>query len=187
MSDLEQQINEIKSGTILSSFDDKITLLQWLKKLEQAIKESNIAFVKNIEIIEKGNNTYALAITFEGGDTLTSNDFTVESINNYDLSCYAYANNDYAGEIWINFNTTKDFNFEIDSTLNLESIKDIPLIVSGDISDKCCLSNGRVSFNNNRYNLQCSTIRLNNSELVYGTTTFNNYRYTIKYIKKVKL
>lgn len=173
--------------TLISSFNDKGTLLKWLKELEKAIKESNIRFVQNVEIIEKGNNTYALAITFEGGNTLTSNDFTVESLNSYELYCYAYSNNDYAGDIRINFNSTKDFNFEIDSSLNLELIKDIPLIVSGNVNNKCCVSNGRINFSNNHYNLQCSTIGLNDSDLVVGTSTFNNYTYIIKYKKKVKL
>lgn len=63
--------------TLISSFNDKGTLLKWLKELEKAIKESNIRFVQNVEIIEKGNNTYALAVAFEGGNILTSNDFVV--------------------------------------------------------------------------------------------------------------
>ena len=66
MSDLEQQINEIKSSTILSSFDDKITLLQWLKKLEQAIKESNIKFLDYVKINELANNQIQIEMSFDG-------------------------------------------------------------------------------------------------------------------------
>lgn len=73
MSDLEQQINEIKSSTILSSFDDKITLLQWLKKLEQAIKESNIIYVDSL-ILNKNGNKISLTIKFTNGDTKTTNE-----------------------------------------------------------------------------------------------------------------
>ena len=65
MSSLEQQINEIKSSTILSSFDDKITLLQWLKKLEQAIKESNIKFLDYVKINEL-NNKIQIEMSFDG-------------------------------------------------------------------------------------------------------------------------
>lgn len=66
MSSLEQQINEIKSSTILSSFDDKITLLQWLKKLEQAIKESNIKFLDYVKINELANNQIQIEMSFDG-------------------------------------------------------------------------------------------------------------------------
>ena len=66
MSDLEQQINEIKSSTILSSFDDKITLLQWLKKLEQAIKESNIKFLDYVKINELTSNKIQIEMSFDG-------------------------------------------------------------------------------------------------------------------------
>lgn len=66
MSSLEQQINEIKSSTILSSFDDKITLLQWLKKLEQAIKESNIKFLDYVKINELANNKIQIEMSFDG-------------------------------------------------------------------------------------------------------------------------
>lgn len=65
MNDLEQQINEIKSSTILSSYDDKLTLLQWLKKLEQAIKESNIKFLDYVKINEF-NNKIQIEMSFDG-------------------------------------------------------------------------------------------------------------------------
>ena len=66
MSSLNEQINEIKSSTILSSFDDKITLLQWLKKLEQAIKESNIKFLDYVKINELANNKIQIEMSFDG-------------------------------------------------------------------------------------------------------------------------
>ena len=66
MSSLNEQINEIKSSTILSSFDDKITLLQWLKNLEKAIKESNIKFLDYVNINELANNKIQIEMSFDG-------------------------------------------------------------------------------------------------------------------------
>ena len=59
----------INDQTILSSFDDKPTLLEWLKKVEDALK-SDTATAVSVENPEP--NTYVFKITFADGSTISS-------------------------------------------------------------------------------------------------------------------
>lgn len=59
----------INDNTILSSFDDKPTLLEWLKKVEDALK-SDTATAVSVE--NPSANTYVFKITFADGNTLSS-------------------------------------------------------------------------------------------------------------------
>lgn len=55
--------------TILSSYDDKLTLMQWLKKVEAALQN---AAATSFEVVKRGNATIAFKITFADGTTLES-------------------------------------------------------------------------------------------------------------------
>lgn len=59
----------INDNTILSSFDDKPTLLEWLKKVEDALKTDT---AKSISVENPSANTYVFKITFADGTTLSS-------------------------------------------------------------------------------------------------------------------
>ena len=59
----------INDNTILSSFDDKPTLLEWLKKVEDALKTDT---AKTISVENPEPNTYVFKITFADGTTLSS-------------------------------------------------------------------------------------------------------------------
>lgn len=59
----------INDNTILSSFDDKPTLLEWLKKVEEALKTDT---AKSISVVNPEPNTYVFKITFADGTTLSS-------------------------------------------------------------------------------------------------------------------
>ena len=59
----------INDNTILSSFDDRPTLLEWLKKVEDALK-SDTATAVSVE--NPSANTYVFKITFADGNTLSS-------------------------------------------------------------------------------------------------------------------
>lgn len=59
----------INDNTILSSFDDRPTLLEWLKKVEDALK-SDTATAVSVE--NPSANTYVFKITFADGKTLSS-------------------------------------------------------------------------------------------------------------------
>ena len=71
----------INKQTIISAFDDKLTLLQWLKTINKALDE---AVLTGVEVRQKGNATYSFVVTFEDGTELESNEFVLaqgESIN----------------------------------------------------------------------------------------------------------
>lgn len=71
----------INKQTIISAFDDKLTLLQWLKTINKALNE---AVLTGVEVRQKGNATFTFVVTFEDGTELESNRFVLaqgESIN----------------------------------------------------------------------------------------------------------
>lgn len=71
----------INKQTIISAFDDKLTLLQWLKTINKALDE---AVLTGVEVRQKGNATYSFVVTFEDGTELESNRFVLaqgESVN----------------------------------------------------------------------------------------------------------
>ena len=55
--------------TILSSFDDKPTLLQWLKIVEKALQNASL---EDVAIKNTGNNMYVFEFKFADGSTVTS-------------------------------------------------------------------------------------------------------------------
>ena len=59
----------INDNTILSSFDDRPTLLEWLKKVEDALKTDTATAVS---VENPSANTYVFKITFADGETLSS-------------------------------------------------------------------------------------------------------------------
>ena len=59
----------INDNTILSSFDDKPTLLEWLKKVEDALKSDTATAVS---VDNPSANTYVFKITFADGTNLSS-------------------------------------------------------------------------------------------------------------------
>lgn len=59
----------INDQTILSSFDDKPTLLEWLKKVEDALKTDTATAVS---VENPSANTYVFKIAFADGTTLSS-------------------------------------------------------------------------------------------------------------------
>ena len=61
--------------TILSSYDDKLTLMQWLKKVEDALKDASAT---SFDVIKTGDATLKFAITFEDGTSLVSGDIILQ-------------------------------------------------------------------------------------------------------------
>ena len=71
----------INKQTIISAYDEKLTLLQWLKLVNKALNE---AVLTGVEIEQRGNATFVFVFTFEDGTKLESNEIIVnqgESIN----------------------------------------------------------------------------------------------------------
>jgi len=61
--------------TLLSSYDDKLTLLQWLKKIEAALKDASAVSFK---VNKKGDATLTFSIVFEDGSELESGEIVLQ-------------------------------------------------------------------------------------------------------------
>ena len=65
----------IKNDTIISSFDDKMTLLQWLKNTEKALADSTLEDL-GLNVVE---GQLSLQMTFADGTTITSNSVPMDA------------------------------------------------------------------------------------------------------------
>lgn len=65
----------IKYETIISNFEDKTTLYNWLRKVEEALKSASAT---NFVVNKKGNATLSFSITFTDGTTLESGDIVLQ-------------------------------------------------------------------------------------------------------------
>ena len=61
--------------TLLSSYDDKLTLMQWLKKVEDALKNASAV---GFSVNKKGNATISFQINFEDGTSIESGDLVLQ-------------------------------------------------------------------------------------------------------------
>lgn len=71
----------INKETIISVFNEKLTLAQWLKTINNALED---AVLTGVEITKKGTATLSFKFTFEDGTFLETNDIVLqqgESIN----------------------------------------------------------------------------------------------------------
>ena len=65
----------INYETIISNFDDKTTLYNWLRKVEEALKHASAT---NFVVNKKGNATLSFSIAFADGTTLESGDIVLQ-------------------------------------------------------------------------------------------------------------
>lgn len=65
----------INYDTIISNFDDKVTLYNWLRKVEEALKNASAT---NFVVNKKGNATLSFSIAFANGETLESGDIVLQ-------------------------------------------------------------------------------------------------------------
>ncbi len=61
--------------TLLSSYDDKLTLMQWLKKVEKAL---NNASATGFSVTKKGNATISFKVDFADGTSIESNNIVLQ-------------------------------------------------------------------------------------------------------------
>lgn len=65
----------INKESIISVFNDKLTLMQWLKTINKALED---AVLTGVEINKKGNATLSFKFLFEDGTFLESNDLVLQ-------------------------------------------------------------------------------------------------------------
>ncbi len=65
----------IKNDTIISSFDDKMTLLQWLKKTEKALADSTLEDL-GLNVVD---GQLSVQMTFADGTIVSSNSVPMDA------------------------------------------------------------------------------------------------------------
>ena len=78
----------INYDTIISNFDDKVTLYNWLRKVEEALKNASAT---NFVVNKKGNATLSFSITFADGETIESGDIVLQQGESVDQARIASA------------------------------------------------------------------------------------------------
>lgn len=134
----------IKYETIISNFDDKVTLYNWLCKVEEALKNASAT---NFVVNKKGNATLSFSITFADGTTLESGDIVLqqgESVNEARIAS-GILQLHLTNGTWLTAGNVKPVsNFEIDASQHL-----IVNYADGTSEDLGAIFNGNVNIAGN--------------------------------------
>lgn len=65
--------------TLLSSYDDRLTLMQWLKKVEGALKDASAV---SFNVNDRGDANYTFSVVFEDGSQIESNPISLPQFEN---------------------------------------------------------------------------------------------------------
>ena len=130
----------ISYDTIISNFDDKVTLYNWLRKVEEALKNASAT---NFVVNKKGNATLSFSITFADGTTLESGDIVLQQGESVDDARIAggILQLHLTNGTWLTAGNVKPVsNFEIDASQHL-----IVNYADGTSEDLGAIFNGNVS------------------------------------------
>ena len=68
----------INNDSIVTAYDEHLTLVEWLQKVEVLLKNGGL---KETTLNDKGNATFSLTLVFNDGTKLESNAMTLASVN----------------------------------------------------------------------------------------------------------
>ena len=68
----------INNDSIVTAYDEHLTLVEWLQKVEVLLKNSGL---KETILNDKGNATFSLTLVFNDGSKIESNAMTLASVN----------------------------------------------------------------------------------------------------------
>lgn len=68
----------INNDSIVTAYDEHLTLVEWLQKVEVLLKNGGL---KETTLNDKGNATFSLTLTFNDGTKIESNAMTLASVN----------------------------------------------------------------------------------------------------------
>lgn len=140
--------------TILSSYDDKLTLMQWLKKVEAALANASMT---SLQVENRGNATFVFIATFADGSTMESDPVAIAQ---GDSVASAYIS---SGNLHLVLTNGDDidagnmFNGDVNVAGNISA--------TGDISASGGISSDSVT---------CNDLEVNNSAQVNGDLSVTN-------------
>lgn len=178
--------------TLLSSYDDKLTLMQWLKKVEAALKNASAtSFVLN----KKGNATISFSIVFEDGTSLESGDIVLQQgesvqsayVQNGHLHLVLTNGDDLDAGNMFNGNVSINGNFEVTGRAklpNIEGDENNDINVDGNI----VISDGGISIGDGAVSTPILTSENDNIEAQKPVIeVMNGYTFTIASENKTTL
>ena len=99
----------ISNDSVVTAYDEHLTLVEWLQKVEVLLKNSGL---KEVALNDKGNGSqynkalFSLTLTFNDGTKIESNDMALKSVNE--------ALNNLNGDINTNAHRIEDLESEVD-------------------------------------------------------------------------
>ena len=135
--------------TILSNYDDKLTLMQWLKKVEAALENASAtAFHVN----KRGNATLTFSIDFADGTSIESDEFVLQQgesvasarISNGQLILTLTNGNELNAGNLFNGNLTINGNVSVSNNLETEflNVRDTATLESAEITGSASVGGG---------------------------------------------
>lgn len=154
--------------TILSSYDDKMTLMQWLKKVEEALKHASAT---GFRVNKKGNATISFILDFEDGTTLESGDIVLqqgESVNG------AYIENNHLF-ITLTNGQVIDAGLMFNGNLTINGTLDATKVTGDEIVEK--MGSGYSIYKASKTNI--------NHEIIYAGAVKNGNKLTLVLFGKI--
>ena len=184
----------INKETIISVFNEKLTLEQWLKTINKALDE---AVLTGVQIVKKGNATLSFKFTFEDGTFLETDDIVLqqgESVNN------AYIQN---GHLYLTLtngtnldagNVKPVSNFSINDSQHLivnygdGTSQDLGAIFNGDVNIDGKLTANSIIENMEGYSANVDTSMTENVTLtpIYSGIVKNGNKITFTLFSKIE-
>lgn len=99
----------INNDSVVTAYDEHLTLVEWLQKVEVLLKNGGL---KEVALNDKGNGSqynkalFSLTLTFNDGTKIESNDMALKSVNE--------ALNNLNGDINTNAHRIEDLEYEVD-------------------------------------------------------------------------
>lgn len=135
----------INYETILSNYEDKLTLMQWLEKVEEAL---NDATATGFHVTKTGQATLTFSIDFDDGTTLTSEELT---LNQGESVASAYIQNGNLHLVLTNgddLDAGNMFNGNVTIAGNLTAVSVQTSVIQQNDNSGIGFSASEVSFNN---------------------------------------
>lgn len=158
--------------TLLSSYDDRLTLMQWLKKVEGALKDASAV---SFNVNDSGDARYSFSVVFEDGSEIESNPISLPSVEN------AYIQN---GHLHIVLTSGDDldvgnmFNGDVTLTGNFTA--------TGNIASGNAVSTPALTSENESIEAQKPVIEVMDGYSAYITSEMDTWDKNISYIGACK-
>lgn len=193
----DNKLTMINYDTIISNFDDKVTLYNWLRKVEEALKNASAT---NFVVNKKGNATLSFSITFANGETLESGDIVLQQGESVDQARIASGvlQLRLTNGTWLTAGNIKPVdNFNIDANQHLivnyqdGTSQDLGAIFNGNVNISGTLNASKITGGEITENMQGYYFTENTNDNITATPIYtgavkNGNKLTLVYFAKIR-